>query len=586
MKQFFKFFTASCLGTLAALGVIALFITGMVMSSASGAKNISNGTILELDFNKVIPEKSNNVVQSDFDLDPEDYPGLRKVKRALKNAATDDRIAGIVLSTKSSALGPSTVYEIHDALKDFKESGKFVYSYADYYSQNAYLLATTADSIFLNPNGLVELKGYGALLPFFKPFMDKWGLKFDIYYAGKFKSATEPFRRTNMSEPNKKQTKEYLQDLIDIFSDQICENRNLDRASFDEILEFFGGRNATLSKEKGLVDVVSYHNDFHAFLKEKTGVKAKRKLKTQDLEEYISKISLTSGTAKNKIAVVYAEGNIVYDNGAPGQVDDTRYLKALDKIKRDKDIKAVVLRINSPGGSALTSDIIWNEIEELKADSIPVIASMGDYAASGGYYIACNADQIFASESTLTGSIGVFSMMPNMKKFLNEKVGIVFDTVKTHDLSLMNNFVYDPNAAENLYMQQATDDLYLQFLNRVADGRKMSVQEVDQIAQGRVWTGRKAKEIGLVDQIGNLDDAIKYASELADIEKYKIKEYPYVKENPFKDIMKALNATEAKAQSNSSLNKVKKYTKLMQDLDLMLQMEGPITRMPFSIQSN
>jgi len=585
MRQFFKFFTASCLGTLAALTLIILFFAawGGIMASKSG--DLSSNSILELDFSKAIPEKTNNVARGQYDFDAEDYPGLRTIKRTIAHAAEDSKIKGIVLRSQSIPVGQATLHELVAALEDFKKSGKFIYAYEDFYAQSSYLLATTADSIFLNPNGLIDLKGFGTLIPFYKPMMDKLGVKFDIYYAGKFKSATEPYRRTSMSEPNKKQTKQFLNEMFDEYASIVTKNRNIPAAELNNIVSNFNGRTADLCLENKLVDQLMYHNEFSSFLKNKLDIKKSRKLKYVDLEEYISKITLTSGTSKNKIAVIHTEGTITYATNAAGETDNKRFLKVFDKIKRSDDIKAVVMRVNSPGGSALTSDILWNEIEELKADSIPVITSMGDYAASGGYYVACNSDSIIAAPSTLTGSIGVFMMIPNIKKLLNEKVGIVFDTVKTHDLALATNIVYDPNSRENMIMQNSTDNLYAQFLKRVADGRGMEVEEVNEIAQGRVWTGRQAIGLGLVDELGNLDDAIAMAARMADVDTYRVVEYPMIKENPFKDILKAFEDSEASLQSTLLGNgKTRALYDTAQDFKDVIQMEGPIARMPFMIE--
>jgi len=585
MKQFFKFFTASCLGTIAALALLILIFSGIggIMASQSG--DISSNCILELDLSKAIPEKSNNVTREQYDFDTEEYPGLRTIKRTLAHAATDSKIKGIVLRTQSTQIGQVTLHEIVQSLESFKESGKFIYAYEDFYTQSAYLLATTADSIFLNPNGMIDLKGFGTLIPFFKPLMDKLGVKFDIYYAGKFKSATEPYRRTSMSEPNKQQTKQFLGEMFDEFGAVIQRNRNISAADLNNIVSNYKGQNGKSCLENKLVDELLYHNDFSAFLKDKVDIKKSKKLKFIELEDYINKIALSSGTSKNKIAIINAEGTITYGTNASGETDNQRFLKVFDKIKRSKDIKAVVMRVNSPGGSALTSDILWNEIEELKADSIPVITSMGNYAASGGYYIACNSDTIIAAPSTLTGSIGVFSMIPNFKKLMTEKVGIAFDTVKTHDLALATSLVYDPSSRENTIMQNSTDNLYAQFLQRVADGRGMTVEEVDAVAQGRVWTGKKAIELGLVDELGDLDDAIAMAARMADLDEYRVVEYPTIKENPFKDIMKAFEDSSASLQHKVwGTTKTRALYKTAKELESLMQMEGPMARMPYMIQ--
>lgn len=584
MKQFFKFFTASCLGTIAALALIILIFSGVAAVMGSQSGELSSNSILELDLSKSIPEKSNNVAREQFDFDTEEYPGLRTIKRTLAHASKDSKIKGIVLRSQSVPVGMATLHELVEALEDFKESGKFIYAYEDFYTQSAYLLATTADSIFLNPNGLIDLKGFGVMIPFYKPLMDKLGVKFDIYYAGKFKSATEPYRRTSMSEPNKQQTKEFLNEMFDEFAAVIERNRNLSSSELNDIVTNYKGQNAKSCLENKLVDDLIYQNEFSSFLKEKVGVKKSKKLKYVDLEEYLSKITLSSGKSKNKIAIVHAEGTITYGTNAAGETDDQRFLKVFDKIKRSDDIKAVIMRVNSPGGSALTSDILWNEIEELKADSIPVITSMGNYAASGGYYIACNSDTIIAAPSTLTGSIGVFSMIPNIRKLLTDKVGVVFDTVKTHDLALGTTLVYDPNSRENSIMQNSTDNLYAQFLQRVADGRGMTVDQVNEVAQGRVWTGKKAKELGLVDELGDLDDAIAMAARMSGVDDYRVVEYPTIKENPFKDIMKAFEDSNASIKYDLFGNsKTKALFDQVKDIETLMQMEGPIARMPYMI---
>jgi len=585
MKQFFKFFTASCLGTLAALAVLGLIGFAIMGYMSSLKPDVSSKTVLELDFSNAIPEKTDNVNTGDFDFEGKDYPGLRTIKRTIAHAATDPNISGIIISSKSIPVGQSTLMELVTEGEKFKESGKIVYAYADYYTQSGYLMASTADSVFLNPNGMIELVGFGSLVPFFKPVMDKIGFKFDIYYAGKFKSATEPFRLSSMSEPNKVQTKAFLNDMFNVYLEKLSELRDIDITTLNEIVNDFGGRTDDLSLENKLVDQLLYANDFNALVRKKIGLEENEKIEKLSIYKYISRVKLPRGKGKSKIAIVYAEGEIGYNNDNKGSIDDSRYLKLFERIKRKDDIKAIVIRVNSPGGSALTSDIIWNEIEELKADSIPIITSMGDYAASGGYYIACNSDVIVASPNTLTGSIGVFSMLPNMKEMMTKKIGVQFDTVKTHDFALMNNFVYDPNSREAQFMQESTDDLYQQFLSRVATGRGMTVEEVDEVAQGRVWSGKKAKELGLVDELGDLEYAINLAAEKAGLDEYKIVEYPTIEQDPFKEVIKAFNQN-----SNASINPYtmtspqgKKLLESVKDMDRLLQMDKPMARMPYNI---
>jgi protease-4 len=429
--------------------------------------------------------------------------------------------------------------QLRESLDSFKRSGKFLYAYADSYSQSAYYLSSVADSVFLNPNGDVGLQGFGTVIPFFKKMLDKVGVDFNVFYAGDYKSATEPFRRENMSPENRLQTKEFLTDMLSVMKSEISESRKIDEPTLDAIMSDLKGRNAKLALENKLVDGLMYWDEFETIVRNKAKIDKGEKINYLSLDDYNFLAQLTEkGSYKNKIAVVYAEGEVAYNSPQKGNIDNKRYLKIFDKIKRDDKIKAVVLRVNSGGGSALTSDIIWREVENLKAKGIPVIASFGDYAASGGYYIAAGADTIVASPNTLTGSIGVFSMLPNFRKLMNDKLGIGFDSVRTHDLTLNLSTIYPLSEKEKQYVTESTNDIYAQFLDRVSKGRGMPVDSVHKYAQGRVWTGNKAKEIGLVDVIGFLKDAVNIAAKKAKLEpNYKVVEYPQIQKTMIEQIM-------------------------------------------------
>lgn len=586
MKQFFKFFTASCLGTIAALGLLT--VISMIVVGAMSAKDTSvkAGTILDLDLNRIIPEKSGNVDQG-FSMEPTEAIGIRDIKKILRKAATDDNIEGILLSHKNLNLGQATILSILNELKEFKESGKFVYAYGDYFSQSAYMLNSVSDSIFLNPNGMVDVKGYASMIPFFKDGMNKLGVKMEIFYAGNFKSATEPFRRNDMSEPNKLQTRAFLDGMLKVFQDEITSSRNLSVSQLDDIMNEYKGVNAKSSLDAGLVDALIYKDDLEVLLKNKLGVDLKKQLSYINLEEYKTKISITeSGSFDKRIAIVYAEGNVGYDSDAKGAITDKKYMEIFDKIRRDDKIKAVVLRVNSGGGSALTSDIIYKEIEHLKSQGVPVVSSFGDLAASGGYYIAANSDTIVSMPNTLTGSIGVFSMMPNFTELTDKKMGIHFDSVKTHQFAINMTPFMDMTESEKRIMQSETDAIYDQFLQRVADGRGMTVEAVHEVAQGRVWTGTKGKEIGLVDVIGDLEDAIEIAKDMANIDEYRIKEYPIIKKEWYEDMIKALSQSSTAQMAlpnNRYSNAVMQEYKQMQSL---LNMTGPQAKLPYIYDFN
>ena len=554
----------------------------MVSMASSKDTTVANNSILKLDLSRIIPEKSGNIKTDPLAMDAAESIGLRDLKRTIQNAAEDSNIEGILLTHKDVSLGQATIKSIVDELNAFKESGKWIYSYADYYGQSAYFINSTADSIFLNPNGMVDIKGYATMIPFFKEGMDKLGVKFDIFYAGNFKSATEPYRRTNMSEPNKLQTRTFLDGMLDVFQEQVTTARGFDEATLDGIMNDYKGINGKSALAANLVDELLFWDDLQDKLREKLGVKENGDLDFIDLEEYNSKITLTEeGPRDSRVAIVYAEGTVGYGADEKGSISDKKYMKIFEKIRKDKKIKAVVLRVNSGGGSALTSDIIHKEIAHLKSDGIPVVSSFGDYAASGGYYIAANSDTIVSMPNTLTGSIGVFSMLPNAQKLANEKLGVNFDTVRTHQHSIMMSPFLDMSPAQKAMMQSETDAIYDQFLKIVADGRGMTIEETHEIAQGRVWTGLTGKEIGLVDVIGDLDDAIKIAGDMAGLEEWKIKEYPSIEKEWYEDLLKGLNKGSA-AQAlipNDDISRalIKDYS----ELKSIMEMEGPQCRMPY-----
>lgn len=535
MGQFFKSVLASCLGIFIAVFIIAL-IGGAALTSlalqADKPEKVSPNSVLHLTFDQLIPEQTNNLQMDPFDFQQREILGLQEILHTLKKAKTDDNIKGIFLEVESLPnSGLATAAQLREALMDFKSEGKFIIAYADYYSQGAYYLASTADKLYANPLGMVDLRGFSAQIPFFKDMLEKIGVEMQIYYAGKFKSATEPYRLDKMSEENRFQVREYLNEVYAAFLADIAASRNLQVADMQQMANLYTGLNPVEAAEKGMIDQVAYRDDAIKEIKAKLGLEEKDKIKLFRLESYHATIANEANfKIKDKIAVIYAEGTIVDGEGDPGSVGDDKYVEFIREIRQSDHIKAIVIRVNSPGGSALSSENIWYELSLAKAKGIPIVVSMGDYAASGGYYIAAAADSIFAQPNTLTGSIGVFMMIPNAAEMLNDKFGIAFDTVKTAQFAEGITPFYPISAAEGALLQQRTESMYDVFLSRVAAGRHISKEEVHQIAQGRVWTGQQAQDIGLVDQIGDLNRAIESAAKLASLESYRLSSYPKIKD--------------------------------------------------------
>lgn len=585
MKQFFKFLFASCLGTILALGV--LFFGFFIIGSAFSAKDTSipRNSVLLLDFNTHVPEKTGNVEQNPYSFEIQSSLGLQRIKDLIDHAGKNDNIKGIVYKASSSTpLGMVTSTEIKKAIEEFRDStDKFVYTYADFFTHKSYLLASASDSIFMNPNGMLEMKGYGAMIPFFKEMMDKAGLEMNIFYAGNYKSATEPFRRNDMSPANREQTREYLNDNFNLYLDEVATSRGITRENLLNLINALDLENMPEALENNLIDGTTYWFEFEDKLREILGLSENKKINYMDLDEYNSKVTIKRGISKNRIAVVYAEGDVVYDSEDKAVISERKYHKIFDKIKKDKKIKAMVLRVNSPGGSAFASDAIWGEIEELKEKGIPVVASFGDYAASGGYYIAAGADKIVSHPQTLTGSIGVFTLFPNFTDLMEDKLGIHFDTVKTSPHAISFTPYYDLTEGEKNELTNFVDQLYSKFLSRVADGRKSNPDEIHEVAQGRVWTGARALDNGLVDELGNLEKAIEIAGEMAEIkDDYKIVEYPKIKKDIWEELM-----MELMKQQNASL-KLSDFDKRIlenyNELRSVFKFREPLARLPFTME--
>lgn len=541
MRQFFKFLFASCLGTLIALFVlVAIFVSaiGTAIQSAQEPESISVNSVLHLKFDQPLPELMDNVELTSLDPTRDPVLGLHDVVSAIETAAEDDDIKGIFLETSLMQSGFTSSTIIRDALQEFRASGKFIIAHAPYYSQSGYYLSSVADAVYLAPQGIVDFRGFSSTVAFYKKMLDKIGIDMAVFYAGEFKSATEPFRRTDLSPQARLQMREYLEGLYAILLERVSESRGQSVEKLREAANTYAGFDPQQAIAYGLIDGTFYREDVVEKMREKLGLEEDDEVELIKLSSYFhSRVSEDHGG--DRIAVIIAEGTILDGKMQAGAITDGQYVELIDKVREDESVRAVVLRVNSPGGSASASDHIWYALERLQESGKPVIVSMGDYAASGGYYISCNADMIYAQPSTLTGSIGVYNIFPQAGELMSEKLGITFDTVKTADFSAALNPVMELNPAEKALLQNRADDLYRTFLQRVADGRGLTVQQVDSIARGRVWLGTRAVELGLVDRLGGLEDAIAAAAERSGLETYHTVTYPKPVD-PLERLMKEL----------------------------------------------
>ena len=532
MKSFFKTMLA-CLAALLVAGFLFIFglvsLIGSVASAGSGNEGIKENSVLMLDLNGTLSERADeNPLASLMSDDMKSY-GLEDIIASIKEAKNNPDIKGIYLQAGAMDASLASLEEIRDELASFKESGKFVVAYGDQYLQELYYLATVADKVIVNPEGSIGWHGLAAQPVFFKNLLEKVGVEMQIFKVGTYKSAVEPFIATEMSDANREQITEYASSIWNEMVNAVAQSRGISADKLngyaDRYMDFCQAEEYV---ECGLADTLLYKDGVLDYLKALAGTGNDGKLEIATLEDVKEKIetdNILNNAGKGKIAVYYAVGDIDGSTSADEGINSKKVIKELRELREDADVKAVVLRVNSPGGSAYGSEQIWREVVLLKAAK-PVIVSIGDCAASGGYYISCAADCIVANSTTLTGSIGIFGMFPVAEKLLKEKIGLDFDVVKTNKLADMGSFARSFRPEESAIMQNYVNDGYDLFLKRCADGRKMSVEDIDKIGQGRVWTGSKAKELGLVDEIGDLDKAIAIAAQRAGLDEYSVNSYP------------------------------------------------------------
>ena len=527
MAQFFKYFFASLLAlfVFALLAVFLLFGLAGALASREDVV-LEQHSVLYLDLTKQISEQKQESPFGPFG-DQEEYsqPGVYDLVRLIHHAKEDANIEGIYLKAGGNANGFATNEEIRAALKDFKTTGKFIIAYGEVIPQQAYHVANIAGKVYAHPKGGLDWRGFGLQYVFFKKALDKLEIEPQIFYAGKFKSATEPFRAEEMTTENELQTRVLLEDLYQHFLWEAAASRKLDSAKLRMLADSNLLRTTADAVTAGLLDGARYEDEVKDEIRRLSNSKNIDKIAFVSMAKYAQAVNYRSGEGTDRIALVYAEGNIVDGAGGENQIGGDRFRNYFRKARLDNKVKAIVIRINSGGGSAMASENMWRELELAKKDK-PVIVSFGDVAASGGYYMACNADSIFAQPNTITGSIGVFSIVPNMKGFFSNKLGVTFDGVETGPYANSPNIGEPLTPMERRFFQQDVDSIYHTFLTRVAAGRKMSLASVDSIGQGRIWTGNRAITLGLVDRTGGLGDAIRSAAALAKLKGWRVREYP------------------------------------------------------------
>lgn len=578
--KFFKYVLASLLALIlfCVIGVLFMFgVVGSVVSSGEETKALVGKHVLELKLNRPIQDQAEESPLSALDIPglTDNLPiGLNQVLKVISSAKEDANIQGIYLNIDGFAAGAATLTEIRNALEDFKSSGKKVFAYAEVFSQKAYYLASVADHISLHPEGGMELKGLATQIMFYKDFMKKLGVQPQVIRHGKFKSAVEPFMLDKMSEANLKQTSKLLDSVWESFAKSISKSRQISTSDLDALVNDFVIQSPEDAKSHKLVDDLLYKHEFEKLLE--------TELEDNDvdfvkLDEYHS--SLKGKNSKDKVAVIYAEGNIVSGKSKKGTMGDKTIVKAIRKAKENDHVKAVVLRINSPGGSALASDVMWKELQLLKEEK-PLVISMGDLAASGGYYIACLGDKIFAQENTITGSIGVFGLMFEMEELIKDKLELHIDQYKTHQYADMGTMTRPLSVQERDIIQNSVKRVYGTFTKHVAEGRSLSVDSVDAIGQGRVWAGTDALKIGLVDEIGGLSDALKEAANLASLDTYSIREYPQMED----DFTSMINGLSGMMISESALQNNPWVKRWIESMSTLTQDDKIQARLPFEME--
>lgn len=562
MRPFWRSFWASILAYIV-LSILVIFLINVVLFTLAGSLiqsdglKISDNSYLEMNLNFDIKERGGIETTNDFNNPISKSYGIHQIGSVLEKAKNDERIKGIVLKISNVNMGLSTIDNLRDYLKDFKSSGKFIIAYGETFSMGAFYLNSIADKIYLYPEGMIDFRGLGSEMMFFKKALDNLDVDVQIIRGkdNKFKGAVEPFMYEKMSAENKLQITKLLDDVWKNMTHNIKDSRDISLESLNEIADSIYSYNSIGCLKYNLVDNLIYEDQLDSIIKKNIGLNKDAKVQQVLFKKYLDgkspKKGMNFGQNNGNIAVVYALGTIVSGKGLDGEMGSTTIVKAINKAKNDSSIKAVVLRVNSPGGSALASDVIWRSVEKTK-EIKPVIVSMGDLAASGGYYISCGADRIFAEPNTITGSIGVFGMIPNLGRMLENKIGITFDRVETNDHAAMTMF--SPLDKKELStIQKGVDEIYENFISKVAFGRDgLKKSDVHNVAMGRVWSGKEALDLELVDEIGDLQSAIKFAANKVGLEKTEIKlvHYPKIEND---ELLQILSSLDLETKSSSEI---------------------------------
>jgi len=582
MKSFFKSFFAALLALFIFCMLGVFIVIGIIASASSTEKpTIGENAVLVMDLTNTFKEQAiDNPFTFLNKMEEADVPSLYNVQRLLKYAKNDTKIKGIYLLCSNNPNGYGASEELRRSIMNFKTAGKFVIAFGETITQKGYYLGSAADKVYCHPQGGLDWSGYSTGMLYLKGLLDKLEIQPQIFYAGKFKSATEPLRETQMTEANRLQTGVWLGDLYSQFIKAVADTRKIDTASLRALAVNGSIQTANDALKYHLVDGLIYDDQLKAEINQRLKNGKDAKINFVSLGDY-EKAADYQQSGDGKIALVYADGDIVGGKGDNESVGSDEFRSLLRKLRLDDDVKAVVFRVNSPGGSSLASDVIWREISLTKKVK-PVVVSMGDLAASGGYYIACNADSVFANEGTITGSIGVFSILPNFQPFFKNKLGITFDGVKTGPFADMGNTNRALTETEKRFLQSSVDSIYHTFKTRVSEGRKKDLVYVDSIAQGRVWTGARAISVGLVDKIGGLQEAILCAARMSKQASYKVREYPEKKnvleqlmDNYKKSVSASLIKSEIGANEYQMLQQVKQVRKMVGE---------PQSRMPFMLE--
>lgn len=586
--NFFKSFLASILGTLVALLFISVLFFMSIASLATLASTeemqpvaLKSNSVLKLDLNQPIYD---NVPATDefeiaFGLKEKTFK-FYDVVQAIRKAAKDENIQGIDLDSQFPQLGWSQAKALREALQAFKEEGKFIYSYGDYYSQKGYYLASVADSLFVHPMGGMELKGLAAEVLYYKDFQEKYGFKMEVVRNGKYKSAVEPYLESEMSKSNREQISSLLGAIWEAIATDIETDRGIEKAQLDALANDLVASLPEDAFAAGLLDGVIYEDQYETKLQEALSLAKDDKIAYASVSQLTQNNGLYNKGVRDRIAVIYAQGPVLYSEGSEFVIGQEVFLDAIEDAVNNRRVKAIVLRIDSPGGSALTSDILWNALMKAKKEK-PLVVSMGNVAASGGYYLAAAADEIYANDFTITGSIGVFATVPNAEE-LASSIGINASHVQTHDNALGYSLFKSPEGHFRTKIKEGIAHVYTTFKQRVAEGRQLSMEEVEALAQGRVWSGKQALENGLIDGLGGMEQALEAAARLAEIESYNLTSYPKITPEiddffnlagPFTQIDKSIKA-QLPAELSMFLTRLEKKTNL----------PNYETRLPFSLE--